>query len=181
MKIKLIAFLTCVFMLFTLPSYGATPVKKPAPKKKTVTKVVAKPPLDFNFILVKKEGEYNFNTYETSIITNSIGTPELILTVVNTSQKPVVAFEFQTSFLDAFNRPVYRVGTKNKIYTGIVQNTLILPEKTKDSSKNGQVYNFNLVLYRTANTIKMNDKYVHVFDITLSKVKFSDGSIWTGN
>jgi len=83
--------------------------------------------LSHHIMVSKVDDDYNkyidFDSRETRIEINSIGTPELKLVACNNTSKDIVSFEFECSFTDSFDRPVYKTGTKNKLYKGIVQNT----------------------------------------------------------
>lgn len=141
----------------------------------------------------------NGKKYETQIRPNSIGTPELILLATNVSDKDIVAFEFTTKFLDQFDRPVNKLGSKSPLFEGIVQNADLKKLKDIDHELGDNkiqtiheyypyknVYVFNLALYDLA--FKVDDLNIYnksgvlslpdSWEIQPTKVKFSDGTIW---
>jgi hypothetical protein len=93
----------------------------------------------------------------------------------NSSDKDIVAFEFECTFTDSFGRSVNRTGTTDPIYKGIVQDAK-LPKKEAGKSfsegNNWNVYRFNLTLYNLA---------VNVDETAIipTKIKYSDGTTWT--
>lgn len=142
------------------------------------------PPVVFNHSGLK-EGMI----LKTRIEEDVLDIPELKLIATNESDKDIIAFEFTTSFVDAFDRPVYRTGTNSTVFIGIVQNTLLKNKntpptyldsvkKTGASNSNVGEYSFSLVLYKTA--VDINKKYAMLTseDIRVTMVKFSDGTVW---
>ena len=114
-------------------------------------------------------------TYMTDIQINSIGTPELILAATNITNKDIESFEFETTFYNTFNEVVYKIGTKDSTFKGIVQDANLPKAELNKNIKQGNnfnVYNFNLVLYENAHN-------VYPWDCKVIRVKFKDGSIWT--
>lgn len=157
---KFIAVLTCIILLFSLPSYAATKHKKVIHKNKTpIVNKVSNPPITFDlsaFISVKKtDDEYNeytdFEVRNTRIELNSIGTPELKLVAQNYTNKDIISFEFTCTFTDSFNRPIYKVGTKNKVFKGISQNIRLYGrnKRIKDFTVYDETINYYLNRYQS--------------------------------
>lgn len=127
----------------------------------------------------------------TGIKRNIIGIPELDLVVQNMTNKEIVAFEFTCRLYDAFNRPAYKLGTRNNLFRGLAQQISlpapvegpnIRPMYTRDLDLSSgyektlyrywDVYTWDLVLYETASQVK---------DICITQVSFSDGTVWRKN
>lgn len=130
----------------------------------------------------------NGEMYSTRIEKNIIGTPELKLVAKNTSDKDIDSFEFKCSFVDSFDKSVYKTGTKTTTFEGVVQDANLknknTPKVYMDDTKkkiykmyDANEFTFNLVLYNLAYDIKSSGKE-GVSDITVTKVKFTDGTIW---
>lgn len=133
-----------------------------------------KPPLEFNLLNVSEVSNgRGFESAETRIENNIIGTPELKLVANNMSNKNIVAFEFTCSFLDNFNRPVYKVGSKSATFKGIVQKADI--PSLKNEPNNWDEFTFNLTLYELATQIK---DWGNPYAIRLTLVKYADGTTW---
>lgn len=133
-----------------------------------------KPVLEFDYINQTQPDENGFfDTAETHIEKDSIGTPILKLVATNVSNKEIVAFEFTCSFLDDFNRPVYKLGTKNTVFTGVVQGAKI--PSIKDAPNNWGEFSFNLAVYNLATQVK---DYLDPYAFKITLVKYADGSIW---
>lgn len=119
--------------------------------------------------------------FQYNIEENSIGTPELHLKATNMGEKDIVAFQFKCKFIDTFDRIVYKTGTKNSIFQGIVQDTYL--QSTNGLSDTASLvpyqcdYSFNLVLYDLAYEVYTKDLPIGD-EILLTMVKFKDGSIW---
>lgn len=135
-------------------------VKLPSNSREVPIRLITNP----KFPLPGTSGEiYCF----TGVQKNSIGTPELRLSVENVSNKDIVAFEFTAKLYDSFDRPVYRVGTKNNTFKGIVQELISSGEESWEDPWG--FFTWNLVLYD--NTTKAKN-------IIITKVKYKDGSEW---
>lgn len=92
-----------------------------------------------------------------------IGSPLLTLAVVNSTTKNIDAFEFDCKVYDTFDRPVYRWGTQDNTYKGIIQNIKLV---------NADDYTWNLAAYSLASKVK---------DIKIKSVHFTDGTTWIYN
>jgi hypothetical protein len=93
---------------------------------------------------------------------NSIGTPELNVTVQNTGDKEIDAFKIQAICYNSFGE---KTGNNSGVFNGIAQNKTIKPN---NGSNMYSPFTWNLALYE--NTTKA--------DVTITEVHFTDGTTW---
>ncbi|WP_419875245.1 copper amine oxidase N-terminal domain-containing protein [Candidatus Pristimantibacillus sp. PTI5] len=115
---------------------------------------------------LKKELQANNNkplkVTGVEITYNSIDVPEVNLTIKNLTTKTIVAYEMKVSCYDDFDRPVYRYFSSSNLFLGISQgNSLASGESQTDT--------WTLNLYDLATQVK---------NVTITAVKFSDGTSW---
>ena len=115
---------------------------------------------------LKKELQANNNkplkVTDVEITYNSIDVPEVNLTIKNLTTKTIVAYEMKVSCYDDFDRPVYRYFSSSNLFLGISQgNSLASGESQTDT--------WTLNLYDLATQVK---------NVTITAVKFSDGTSW---
>lgn len=128
-------------------------------------------PIDFGYI---HKGISGWTNYMTEIEKNSIGTPELKLVATNLTNKAIDSFEFTAKFKDSFGDYVNKVGTHSPTFNGVVQDAKLKPREDGKiiwKGSNWNTYTFNLVLYNLAYDLNTDD-------IVVTKIKFSDGTIW---
>lgn len=105
---------------------------------------------------------------------NSIGTPELKLSVKNLSNKVISSIEFSCNFVDSFG-DIVSTASRQTTYTGVIQNAKYPPIGAVNTSSVPALfeevgnYSFNLVLWNLA---------YDVTNIKITRIRFGDGSIW---
>ncbi|BBI33339.1 stalk domain-containing protein [Cohnella abietis] len=136
--------------------------------KSYIDKIVAlvKEEKDAQAAKLKKELQANKNkplkVNDVSITYNSISVPEVNLEIKNLTTKTIVAYEMRVSCYDDFDRPVKRFLSSSNLYLGISQNNKI-------ASGEYQTDTWTLNLYDLTTKVK---------NVTITAVKFSDGTSW---
>lgn len=95
------------------------------------------------------------------LMENEIGTPVIVLTYKNDSNKTIDALTFSVDCYDNFNEPVNKISGGNT-YTGIAQEILKPGKRTVDSW-----------------TLYLFDNATKVSQPKITKVHFTDGSTWS--
>ena len=93
---------------------------------------------------------------------NSIGTPEVNLTVKNLTKKTIVAYRMNVRAYDDFDRRADSWATNDNLFKGISQNNSI-------SSGTSQTDTWDLTFYDLATQVKY---------VKITEVRFSDGTTW---
>lgn len=115
---------------------------------------------------LKKELQANKNkplkVTSAEITYNSIDVPEVNLTIKNLTTKTIVAYQMKVSCYDDFDRPVNRYLSSSNLFKGISQGNSLTPGESQTDT-------WTLNLYDLATKVK---------NVTITAVKFSDGTSW---
>ncbi|UHA73017.1 hypothetical protein [Paenibacillus sp. 481] len=126
-------------------------------------------------LLVKLRGKYKQNLKEelknnkyrplkvldVNVSYNSIGTPEIEVSVKNVTEKNIVAFEVTLIGYDSYDRVVRNSINKRSYFKGIAQHADL-------GTGSSASYTWDMFLHD--NTVKANAK--------ITSVRYSDGSVW---
>jgi len=115
---------------------------------------------------LKKELSANHNiplkVLSATVSYNSIGTPEVNLTVKNLTKKTIVAYRMNVRAYDDFDRRANSWATNDNLFKGISQNNSI-------GSGSSQTDTWDLTFYDLATQVKY---------VKITEVRFSDGTSW---
>lgn len=93
---------------------------------------------------------------------NSIGTPEVTVTVKNLTNKVIDAYELSFQCYDTYDRPVIGLGTKTNTINSIMQNIKVSSGKEVSGT-------VNLTLYDLTTKVK---------NVRITSAHFTDGTVW---